>query len=139
MIKRVMLGEEIVVTTDNKVGLMADIAEMLANLGISIRSALGYRSDGSARLMLVTDANLVIVSDLKKRGYKSVEEKEVILVELEDKPGALKVVTTELKNAGIDIDYMYITSSSMPGGASDMVLQTSDNEEAMVLLSKYVS
>lgn len=138
MIKKVMLGEEIVITTDNRVGLMAEIAEMMANLGVSIRAALGYRSDGSAKLMLVTDANLVVVSDLKKRGYKSVKETEVVLVELEDKPGALKIVTTELKNAGIDIDYMYITASTIPGGVSDVVMQTNNNEEALAILSKYV-
>ncbi len=139
MINRVSLGEEIVITTKNKVGLMADIAAMLATRGVNIHAALGYEAGKTAKLMLVTNANLVIVSDLKKKKYRSVKETEVIMVELQDKPGALKVVTTELKKAKIDIKYLYITAPSVPGGASGMVLQTSDNEAAMVLLGKYVS
>jgi len=59
------------------------------------------------------------------------------MVELDNRPGALKVVTTELKKAKIDIKYLYITSS--PGESSRIVIRTSDNEEAMALLSKYVN
>lgn len=138
MISRISLGEEIVITTKNKVGLMADISAMLATRGINIHAALGYESGKTARLMLVTNANLVIVSELKKKGYRSVKETEVIMVDLEDKPGALKAVTTELKKAKIDIRYLYITASSVPGGGSGMVLQTSDNEKAMAMLEKYM-
>lgn len=137
MIKSVTLGEELVITTKNKVGLLADISEMLAQRGINIESALGYESGNTAKLMLVTSANLTILGELKKRKYKSVKETEVVMVELDNKPGALKVVTTELKKAGIDIKYLYVTSPLTLGGGSRMVLQTSDNEEAMALLSKY--
>ena len=138
MIKRISLGEEIVITTKNKVGLLADISAMLASRGVNIQAALGYEAGTTAKLMLVTNANLSIVSDLKKKKYGSVKETEVVMVELEDKPGALKVVTTELKKAKIDIAYLYITASSVPGGASAMVLQTGDNEKTMALLSRYL-
>jgi len=137
MIKSVTLGEELVISADNKVGLLAEIASMLASRGINIESALGYESGKTAKLMLVTSANLAIVSELKKMKYGSVEETEVVMVELEDKPGAMKVVTTELKKAGIDIKYLYVTSPSVRQGSSRMVISTSDNEAAMALLVKY--
>lgn len=136
MIKRVTLGEELVITVKNKIGLMAEISEMLANRGINIESALGYEANKTAKVMLVTTANIAILSELKTK-YRSVKETEVVMVELENKPGAVKVVTTELKKAKIDISYLYLTSPAIPGGSSRMVLQTSDNEKAMALLSKY--
>ena len=140
MIKSVTLGEEIVITTKNKVGLLADIAQMLANEGVNIEAALGYETGATARLMLVTNANIRIISELRKRKkYKSVKETEVVMVELENKPGALKVVTTELAKAKVDIKYLYVTPPSAASGSSRMVLQTSDNEAAMALLSKYTS
>ena len=139
MVKSVILGEELVITAKNKVGLMADIAALLASRGINIESALGYETGNMAKLMLVTSANLVMVGELKKRKYVSVEETEVVMVELENKPGAMKVVTTELKKAHIDIRYLYVTSPAGGVGGSRMVLQTSDNENAMVLLSKYAA
>jgi len=138
MIKNVILGEEIVVTTKNKVGLLADIAKTLANKGINIESVVGYEVGKTARLMLVTNANLGMVSALRRKKYKSVVETEVIMVDLENKPGALKVVTTALGNGGIDIKYLYVTAPS-GGDSSKMVLQTSDNERAIALLTKYIS
>ncbi len=137
MIKSVNLGEEIVITTKNRVGIIADIATMLANEGVNIESISGYEIGKTGKITMVTNANLRIVGALRKKGYKSVKETEVVIVELENKPGALKVVTTELKKKRIDIKYLYVTSSYY-GGSSRMVMQTSDNETAMASLTKYV-
>lgn len=140
MIKSVTLGEEITITTRNKVGILADVAMLLSSKGINIEAILGYEAGISGKVFLVTNANLVIMSELKKKRYRMVKETEVILVDLENKPGALKVVATEMKENNIDIKYAYITSCTCDNkGSSRMVLQTSDNERAMALLSKYVS
>lgn len=137
MIKSVVLGEEIVIATKNKVGLLADIASTMAANGINIEAVAGYQAGASgARVLLVTNANLIMVRELKKKNYKVVKEAEVILAELENRPGALKIVTSELKKNKIDIKHMYVTSPAT-GGSSRMVLQTGDNETAMAILAKY--
>jgi len=138
MIRGVTLGEEIIVTTKNKVGLLAEIATMLANEGVNIHSVVAYEIEDVAKLMLVTNANIKIIDELRKKKYMSVEEIEVVLVDLENKRGALKVVTTELAKAKIDIKRIYITSSSVKEGSSKMVLWTSDNEAAIEVLSQYL-
>lgn len=140
MIKNVMLGEEVTITTRNKVGILADVAMMLANKGINVDAVLGYEVGITGKVFLVTSANLVIINELKKKKYRMVKETEVVLVDLENKPGALKVVATEMKENNIDIRYAYVTPCTCPGkGSSRMVLQTSDNERAMALLNKYVA
>ncbi|MBN1526789.1 MAG: ACT domain-containing protein [Candidatus Omnitrophica bacterium] len=138
MIKGVALGEEIIVTTKNKVGLLAEISTMLANEGVNIHSVVAYEIEDVAKLMLVTNANIKIIDELRKKKYMSVEEIEVVVVDLENKRGALKVVTTELAKAKIDIKHIYVTSSSVKEGSSKMVLWTSDNEAAMEVLSQYL-
>ena len=138
MIKSVSLGEEIVIVTKNKVGLLADIAVMLANQGVNIEAASGYETGDTATLRLVTNANLGIVAELRAKKYKTVKETEVVLVGLSNKPGALKVVTTELGNNNIDINCLYVTSSPKCSESSRMVLSTSDNEKAMALLANFI-
>lgn len=139
MIKNITLGEEITITTKNKVGILADVSQMLSLKGINIEAVLGYEVGPIAKLLLVTNANLVIVNELKKMKYKSVKETEVLLVDLGNKPGALKVVSTEMKENKIDIRYVYLTPCACATkGFSRMVLQTSDNEKAMAVLSKYI-
>jgi hypothetical protein len=137
MIKGVGIGEEIVITTDNKVGLLADISKIMAESGINIEAVVGYEYEKKARLMLVTSANLLMIDGLRKKGYDSVKETEVVEVDIENKPGAIKVVTTELANNGIDIHYIYLTSCTL-GCSSKMVLETSDNEKTIALLQKYI-
>jgi len=137
MIKNVSLGEEISIETKNKVGLLADISMILASEGINIEAAAGYEDGNNAKVMLITSANLGVVNELRKLKYKSVKETEVVLVDLDNKPGALKVVTTALANNKIDIKYHYLTACSCRC-ASRMVLQTSDNENAIAVLSKFI-
>jgi hypothetical protein len=138
MIKNVTLGEEITITTPNKVGVLADLSILLANKGINIEAILGYVAGITGKVFLITNANLVIINELKKKKYRMVKETEVLLVELENKPGAFKVVATEMKDNDIDIKYAYITPCTCAAkGSSKMVLQTSDNERAMAVLSKY--
>ena len=140
MIKSIIIGEEITITTRNKVGILADVAMLLASKGINIDAILGYEAGLTGKVFLITNANLVIINELKKKKYKMVKETEVLLVDLENKPGALKVVATEMKENNIDIKYAYITPCTCATkGSSRMVLQTSDNEKAMALLSKYIS
>jgi len=137
MIKSVHLGEEIVITTKNKIGLLAEVAMLLASEGINVEAAQGHEEGDTAKLMLVTNANIRIISELRKRGYTSVEETEVVVVDIENKPGAIKVIATELGKNEIDIKYHYVTSCSC-GGSSRMILQTNDNENAIAVLSNYI-
>jgi len=140
MIKSVMIGEEITITTRNKVGILADVAMLLANKGINIDAVLGYEAGIMGKVFLLTSANIIIINELKKKKYKMVKETEVLLVDLENKPGALKVVATEMKENNIDIKYVYVTPCTCATkGSSRMILQTSDNERAMALLSKYIN
>jgi hypothetical protein len=135
MIKSVTIGEEVVVVTKNKIGILADVAIIMANEGVNIEALLGYEAGLTAKLLFVTNGNLRILNELKKKKYKMIKEREVVIVELSNKPGAMKLVATELKSSKIDIKYVYITSP-YSGESSRMILQTSDNEKAMSLLSR---
>ena len=135
MIKSVVLGEEIIISTKNQVGLLADVTSVINDYGINIEAVMGYEVGNVAKLFLITNGNLVILSELRKKQYKSIEETEVIIVDIQNKQGVLKLLTTQLKKNDIDINYLFVTSCSC-GGSSRMVIRTSDNEKAMSLLTR---
>ena|SRR3989338_1050766 len=137
MIKNVFLGEEIVIVAKNKVGLLADIARILIDNGINVEAVLGYESGRAARILMITNANIRVIGELRRKRYKLLKETEVVLIDIENKPGALKLITTELKNNKIDIKYLYVTAC-LCGKGSKLVLQTSDNEKTISLLSRYL-
>lgn len=135
MIKKAELNKQIVVTVANKIGILADMAKLIAQHGLNIYAVAGYASDKEAKLMLATEDNLRALDALKKAGYNSIREEEVIVLELENKAGALKKVTETLAAGGIDIKYTYgtVCSLSCPG---KLVISTSDNDKALVALKK---
>lgn len=135
MIKSAKLKKEIRVTVVNKIGVLADISKILADHGINIEAAAGYAAGNNATIMLVADDNLRALDALKKEGYKSVKEAEVLILVLENKPGALKAITEKLAENDIDIKQLYGTTCP-DGCPARVVLSTSNNDKAVVAFKK---
>jgi hypothetical protein len=140
MLKKAILTKQISVTVVNKIGVLDIMAGYLADRGINIEAVAGYeipRSD-QAVIMLVVDNPLRAIEAINKRGFGAVEEHDVILVELDNKPGALKTVTGLLVHKDINIRYIYATAS-IDACPVRVILSTSDNKEAFVILKKSVT
>ena len=133
MVIAVNLGKEIVVTTDNKVGILANISKILADHGINIEGVAGYAVEKTAKLMFVVNDTLRAKEAIAKAGYKETRENEVIIVDLQNKPGALKAVTAKLAADSIDIRYMYGTTCPT-GCPARLIFATTQNEKAVVSL-----
>jgi hypothetical protein len=133
MIKGANLGKELVITADNKVGVLANISKILADHGINIEGVAGYAAEGGkAKIMLVAEDALRAKEALQKAGYKDMKENEVVVVDLENKAGALKSITAKMSDAKIDIRYTYGTTC--PSGCpARLILATNNNEKAVVL------
>ena len=132
MIKNAKMGKELVVTVPNKMGTMANISKILADHGINIEGVAGYVMGNEAKIMIVADDILRAGEALKKAGFKAIETKEVVVLELENKPGALKSLSAKISDAKIDIRYIYGTTCS-GGCAATLIVATNDNEKALVV------
>ncbi|MFH1441389.1 MAG: ACT domain-containing protein [Candidatus Omnitrophota bacterium] len=136
MVQSAELGKEVVVTVVNKIGVLNDMSKLLAEHGLNIEAVAGYTTAANeAKIMLVTNDNLRAVDALKKAGYKGAKENPVIVLVLENKPGALKIITAKLASEDIDIKYIYGTTCSGDFPAK-IVISTSDDEKALVGFKK---
>ncbi|MBT8490212.1 MAG: ACT domain-containing protein [Deltaproteobacteria bacterium] len=137
MLKKAVLTKQISITLDNKIGVLNIMSGYLADRGINIEAVAGYEMEESkqAKIMLVVDDTRRAIDALNERGFGSVEEKDVVMVELDNKPGALKNVTSLLANQGINIRYIYATTSPDESPVR-VVISTSDNEKSFVTLKK---
>lgn len=135
MIKAVNMRKEIVLTVVNKMGVLADMCKIVADHGVNLEAFVGYGIGKEAKIHLLTADNLRASDALRKAGYNPQEEKSVIVIELENKIGALKLVTEKVSQENLDIKYAYGTTCSS-GCPASMVISTSDNEKAFVILKK---
>jgi len=66
-------------------------------------------------------------------GYENIRENDVIIVELENRPGTLKNISELLALNNININYIYCTTCS-GGCPAKIVISTSNNELAFAIL-----
>jgi hypothetical protein len=121
---------ELFVVLENRPSTLGEMCSHLAENGINIE-AVGVFQD-TAKLY-VKNANKAM-KILSKLDYTT-EMRDVLRVELENRPGALADVTSKLGNKGINIEYCYATISKKRDTAA-VILDVSDIDKALKILKE---
>lgn len=119
---------ELYVILENKPSVLGDLCSFLAENEVNIE-AIGVFHD-TAKLA-VQNLNKA-VKLLGKLSY-IVELRDVLKVDLENKPGALAEVTTKLGDEGINIEYCYGTLSRQ-GNTVSVIMDVSNIDRACQVL-----
>ncbi|MBI5558312.1 MAG: ACT domain-containing protein [Deltaproteobacteria bacterium] len=101
-----MKVEQIAIFLENRSGRLAEITGILAEKGINIRAmSLADTSDFGILRLIVNDTESAC-KVLKEKGF-TVGTTEVVVAEVQDKPGGLANVLQIIKKADLNIEYMY--------------------------------
>jgi hypothetical protein len=128
------LGKEVVLTVENEVGVLDQIARTVAEKGVDILATSAWVEGPRAVIHLVTDDNLRVRDALRAKNYDPTES-GVVLTEVRHRPGMLRHVTERLARESVDIHHLYATTVSDQGEAL-VVLATASNDRAVVLLNE---
>lgn len=129
--------KQLSIFVENKKGRLADITEILSNVGANIRALSIADTTDFGILRIIVDTPDAAALALKEAGV-TVSITNVIAVGIDDVPGAFARPMRILSDAGIDVEYMYafITRKSEK---AYVILRVADNDEASkVLLSNGV-
>lgn len=125
--------ERILITVDNRVGVLAGITGVLAGAGINVESVNAQTAgERGAIIMTVSDTDRAL-SILSQAGYKAVSD-DAVVVRLRDEPGALAGVADRLKQAGVNIQNLHILSRQ--DGFALIALTTSDRAATEAALAE---
>lgn len=128
----VRLQSELVVETEDRVGLLAEVSRLLGDMGISVVSVVVQRAGGSASLHLVTSCQSHAAEALRDAGF-AVEERDVILMEIPNHPGFLGRMSEALARKDITIEELYATVSE-DCRSRVVIFRCSDNGNAVLWL-----
>ena len=120
-------------TMQDKPGLLSEITERLADAKISITAICAYTVEDTAYFDMTTENNTQAKKSLKGLGLKF-EEENIIEVEMPNKAGELNKVAKILSDKGLNIEYMYGTTST--GKSGSCLFSTSDDAKALKLINK---
>ncbi len=128
---------ELKVNMKDSIGALADVARTISSFSVNIEDICAYGIGGEALFYMITEDNSRIRDAFEKRGCKT-DEREVVLLSLENRPGALLKVAEKLKEENIDIKYLYGTTS-VKDGNTIIVFSSSDNDKAVEVLKFILS
>ncbi len=119
---------EIYVVLENRPSTLGELCSHLAENDINIEAIGVFHDTAKLYVKNVTKA----VKILNKLNYAT-DPRDVLKVDLENRPGALAEITTKLGNKGINIEYCYGTLSRK-GATTSVILDVSDIDKAMAIL-----
>jgi len=125
--------KQITFTMPNRVGLLSEITQAVSDANVNILGIYAYEMGETAHFAMITDSIAKTKKALSSIGLEAHEE-EVVSVEMPNKVGELKKVAQKISDAGINIEYVYGTTSS--GKSSICVFKTSDNRKAIRVINK---
>jgi len=129
-----MILEQISVKLANQPGEMSRVSDLLGEEGINIRAICASPENGKSIVRFVVDKPEKAVDVLSSHNYKITIEK-VIAVETPDHPGGLNAVLKPLKEAKINVEYLYPMIGRFHENAV-VILGVDKVEEAITILRK---
>jgi len=101
-----MFIKQISISLENVPGILSNVSEIMGNEGVNIRAVSVADTTDISTVRFVVDDPQKAINILKTNGY-SVKETDVLAVETPDHPGGLNAVLRPLKNANVNVHYLY--------------------------------
>ncbi len=130
---RAVVSSELHLEVKNETGILGRVTLTLAEASIYIIHMCAYSVKNKGYFQIITRDNKKAKELLKPLAPK-IKERDVLVVEFENKVGTLAPVVKLLGSNGIDVDYVYGTSGD--GFKIVGVFSTANNQKAAELINK---
>jgi hypothetical protein len=115
------MATDLAVTVEDKPGELASLGEATGRAGINIDGVCCFSSEGRFVVHLLVDDAARTRRVVENAGYTSIKEHDVVIVGLEDRPGALGETARKIADTGVNIELAYLaTSTRLVVGAADL-------------------
>ncbi len=129
-----MVITQISIILDNVPGALSNVSEILGREGVNIRAISVADTSDLSTVRFVVDDPVKALNILKGRGFRT-RETEVLAVETPDHPGGMNAVLRPLREAGINVHYLYPHLGRVSGQAI-VILGVDRTEDAQKVLEQ---
>jgi hypothetical protein len=115
------MAVDLVIEIENTPGALARVAAAISDAGVNIAAATCIGSGERAELHILVPRAQAAKHSLAISQLAVSREREVVVVDVEDRPGVLADLTRKIARAGVDLDLVYVaTQNRVVFGASDV-------------------
>jgi hypothetical protein len=112
---------DLVIDIENAPGALAEIAAAISDAGVNLAAATCVGPGERAELHILVPHAEAAKHVLAKAGVLVTGEREVVVVDVQDRPGVLADLTRRVARAGVDLDLVYVaTNNRVIFGAQDV-------------------
>jgi hypothetical protein len=112
---------DLVIDVENTPGALAQVAAAISDAGVNIAAATCVGSGERAELHILVPHVEAARHSLAISHLAVTREREVVVIDVEDRPGVLADLTRKIAEAGINIDLVYVaTRNRVVFGAADL-------------------
>lgn len=122
------MPRDLTVHLEHKPGTLAEIGEILGEAGINIDGICAMPCEGVGVLHLLVEEPQRARAVLENAGKEILEENEVFIVDIVDRPGELGGIARRLAAAGVNLHLLYLTANM------DLVIGVDDLDSARAVL-----
>ena len=125
------MAKDLTVVLQDRPGELARLGQAMGEAGVNIQGMCAFTGEGRGIIhMLVDDAKSGVARKaLEDAGMGVADEREVLVVDVEDRPGTLGELARTLGEAGVNIELAYTTF-----GGVKLVIASDDIDSARAAL-----
>jgi hypothetical protein len=121
MIRPRAMPADLVIDIENTPGALARVAAAISDAGVNIAAATCVGPGDRAELHILVPHAEAAKHSLALSQLAVSREREVVVVDVEDRPGVLADLTRRIAKAGVDLDLVYVaTRNRVVFGAADL-------------------
>src|SRR3989338_3986156 len=128
------IEKQLSVFMENKPGRLSHICNTLAEAGINIFAMSVHDTVDHAIVRLLVDNPNKALIILEEEGVYTVSQ-DVVVLEIENKPGIISTIAKKLFRADINIEYAYCTAAKNQEFGC-LVVKTKDAEQTLDILEE---
>jgi hypothetical protein len=115
------MAVDLVIDIENTPGALARVAAEISDAGVNIAAATCVGAGDRAELHILVPHAGAAKHALGISNLAVTREREVVVVDVEDRPGVLADLTRRIARAGVDLDLVYVaTRNRVVFGSSDL-------------------
>src|SRR5918992_450597 len=115
------MAVDLVIDIENTPGSLAEVAAAISDAGVNIAAATCVGPADRAELHILVPHAEAAKHALAISQVGVTREREVVVVEVDDRPGVLADLTRKIAQAGVNLDLVYVaTRNRVVFGADDL-------------------
>ena len=115
------MAKDLTVVLEHRPGTLAALGEATGSAGINIEGICGVARGGRPEIHLLVADAAEAVRVLDAAGIQVSAERDVIVYEIDDRPGAAGEVARRVADTGVNLDLVYLaTGTRLVLGADDL-------------------